>query len=216
MPLMQEIAPLSETSITIFPIISLLSSIQRFNTSHITNTILYPIITVHIGTNTVIFNHSTSFIIVQNLMDTAVKGIAACLIDIQILFIRCNIGDDENFGITRLTIEIPARQKKRITVKIIQHIAVFQTTTKFLKNYNVLSIISIERMVIISDTITIRITIFIHYRTGFTRACFTENIGNLKIAPTGSKFTVTEHRPGALNLFQIQHCRRYSIDYFDI
>lgn len=80
-------------------------------------------------------------LILTHLVDTAKERLPCLPVNVHVLFIRGNVGNDEHLRETRLTVEVAAREKQRIAVQIIQHIAVLQTRTELLENDNVLSVV---------------------------------------------------------------------------
>ena len=78
-----------------------------------------------------------------------------------------------------------------------------KATTELLKNEHVLTVVGIKWVLIIGDTVAIRIAIFIHHRTGLAGAGFAKHIGHFHITPGGSKFSVTVHGTDALNFINL-------------
>ena len=136
-----------------------------------------------VSVNTLILGKGSILLILDNCIDTAEKGLSTFTVNVQILIIRGNVGNNKNFRIASLTVEIAAREEEWITVKVIEHITVFQATSELLKNKYVLAIIGIEGMLIVSDTVTIGISVFIHNGAGFTGSRMTENVSNMEVTP---------------------------------
>ena len=77
------------------------------------------------------------FAIVTELNDfvnAAVKRLTAGKVYIHVLSVRGYIGDDEDLGIARLTVEIAAGEQKRVAVQVVQHIAMLQAAPEFLED----------------------------------------------------------------------------------
>jgi len=129
---------------------------------------------------------------VNDTVNAAVKGFPALLVDTCVLAVRGNIGDDKDLGVTGLPVEVAAREKKRIAVQIIEHITVFQAATEFLEDDNILSIVGVEGVPVISDTVTVGVAVLVHDGPGLPRAGFTKEVCNRQVPPGGSKLNVTE------------------------
>ena len=73
--------------------------------------------------NAGVVGHTPGILKFTDNVDSTEKGLPGLTVNVHILFLRGNIGDDENLGETGLPIEITAREKQRITVQVVKHIA---------------------------------------------------------------------------------------------
>ncbi len=119
--------------------------------------------------------------------------------------LKRNIGYKEHFRITSLTIKVTTGKKKRISIKIIEHVRKVKARSKFLKDDNVLTIVGVERMFIICHAIAVGIAIFIHNAACFTRAGFTEYISDFQSTPAIGILRIAEHGASSLDFFYIHH-----------
>lgn len=149
-------------------------------------------------------------------MNTAVKGFTAFQINVHVLTVRGDIGDNKDLSITGLTVKVTAWEKKRITVQVVEHIAMFQTAPEFLKDDNVLSIVGVKRVLVIGDTVTTAIAVFVHDGAGFAGTSFTEHVCNGQVTPGGGKLHITEQGSGTLHLVDDFHSAGNRFNDFQI
>lgn len=176
--------------------------------------IVRPLVAVKIGLHTVVFRRTAIGFVLHDLMNATEESIAALCVHVRILRVRWNIGDDEYLGEAGLTVEVAAWEQQRIAVQIVEHIAMLERAAKFLKNKHVLSVVGIERMLVVGDTIAVFIAVCIHYAARFTAASPAENVGHVQLAPTVFELRVTIHGADTLHLFKIAISRSDGVDDF--
>ena len=88
----------------------------------------------------------------------------------------------------------------------------FQAAAKFLKNKHILTIVGIKGVLIIRDTVTVFIAVFIHDTTSFTAAGFTEYVGYFEVTPAVFELRITVHGADTLHFFNITVGRSDSIN----
>ena len=106
--------------------------------------------------------------IFAHLMDTAIESKTGFLYHSCILLFQREIADNENLGITRLPVEVAAGEQQRVAVQIVEDISDLELGAVFLKNQNILSIVGIEGVAVVRDTVTILVSVLIHHGAGFS------------------------------------------------
>lgn len=158
---------------------------------------------VYVGLYTGPFLSSASFLELHDFVDTPEKGVAGFTVDVHVLAVRRKIGDDEHFCVTRLTVEIAAREKKRIAVQIVEHVTVFQAAPEFLEDQDILTIVGVKGVLVVRDTVTIDVAELVHDRTGLAGACLAEYVRHFQVTPGGSKLSIPVHGADTLDFVDV-------------
>ena len=115
-------------------------------------TFLDPLVTVNVGLNAGVIRRPELRKLTDGI-DTAKERLTRFQVDIRILGIGRNVGDDKHLCITGLTVEVTTRKKKRIAVQIVEHIAMLQTAPELFKDDNILPVIGVKGVFVIGDTV---------------------------------------------------------------
>ena len=103
-------------------------------------------------------------------MNPTEESRAGFIIDIEILRVWRNVGNDKDFCETGLTVEVTAREQERIAVQVVEHIAMLEAAPELFKDKHILTIVGIKGVLIIRHTVTILIAVLFHHGAGFAGA----------------------------------------------
>ena len=126
-------------------------------------------------------------------MNAAIESGAGFLYHICILFFQREIADDEDLGIAGLPVKIAAGKLYRVAVQIVEHIGNPELGAVFLKDQDILSIIAVEGVLIVRDTVAVAITILVHNGAGLTGTSRAEDIGYIQVPPIVREVGITEN-----------------------
>ena len=134
--------------------------------------IVRPLVAVYVGLYTGIFNEFRVIAELHDFVNAAIECFTAGQVHVYVLRIRGDIGNDENLGIARLTVEIAAGEQERVAVQVVQHVAMFQAAPELLKDEHVLSVVGVEGVTII---FIFSVLLFVFYFLNIERGPFTRN-----------------------------------------
>lgn len=96
--------------------------------------IVRPFVAVYVGLYADVLGEFAIVTELNDFVNTAVERLTAGKVHVHVLSVRGNVGDDEDLGIARLTVEVAAGEQERIAVQVVQHIAMLQAAPKFLED----------------------------------------------------------------------------------
>lgn len=132
--------------------------------------------TVYVGLYADVLRELAAVAELNHFVNTAVKRFPAGKVHVHVLNVRGDVGDDEYFGVARLTVEIAAGEQEGIAVQVVQHIAMFQTSPELLENQHILTVVGIEGVTVVRNTVAVGVAVAVHDGAGFAGACPAETV----------------------------------------
>ena len=143
-------------------------------------------------------------------MDAATEscpGFRIVHLDIGILLLQGDVGNDEHLGIASHLIGIAARKHKRVAVQVFQHIVDPEAAAELFEDDDFLSHVAVKGMVVIGDLVHLGIAVCVHDAPGLSGSGVTPEVCNIQAAPGVLVLVMHQGLACLFDMGQLVECR---------